>query len=101
MKVRSEVVHTYPKYSIDFIKEPFRFPKEVKMFKSSAVYDLWMHKHKFKMSKSRLYDPLRIIDREKLNIFKKRRTDKDLEKQNAKVAHGILRKESWLNLWSY
>lgn len=33
LKVKFEVVRTYPKYSTKFVDKPFRFPRKPKIFK--------------------------------------------------------------------
>lgn len=54
LKVRSEVIHTCPKYSSDFMDEPFRFPITPKTFKPALVNDHEWHNYKHKMARSQL-----------------------------------------------
>lgn len=61
MKVRSEVVYTCPNYKIDFIDEPFKFLRKVQTFMTPVVQNYKWHEHKPMVSKSRLYDPLRML----------------------------------------
>lgn len=67
MKVRSEIVHNCPKCCINFVDKAFRFSRMPKTFKPPVVYDYEWYHHEPKIIKARLYDPLGVIDCDRLN----------------------------------
>lgn len=60
LKIMSEVVHTCPNYNNNFIDEPFKISWKPKTFKPPLF-------HKLKRLKSRIYDPMGVIDHERLD----------------------------------
>lgn len=45
LKIRPEVIHTYPNCHTNFMDKPFKFPKKLKTYKPPLVHDQEWHEH--------------------------------------------------------
>lgn len=82
LKVRYKVVYAYLKCYSDFVDKLFRFFRQPNTFKPLTINDTNSHDYKPKSVRSKVHDPLGVVDRKKLN--------KDLEKKDTKIIKDII-----------
>lgn len=75
------MVHTCPNYNNNFVDESFKFPSKPKTFKPPLIHDTkkW-HDYKPKRLKSRVNDPLDMINQKRLNKLQENMKRKGLTK---------------------